>query len=208
MNNTNTATHNKPSVKANEINLSAIFACDPNGVIGNDGQLPWQNLPGDLACFKEITKDATLIMGRKTFDSLPGQLPGRPHWVLSKSVERTDPHRLESKPLVYFNDMDKLVYELVIAKLLEPNKKFFVIGGAELLGQMLPLISTIYLTRTVNEYIGDAVLPSFKENGDYTRLFKPTAQTDLVFNEDGSESHYYETLTTLNPESTMTPANN
>ena len=63
--------------------LGMIVACDRNGAIGKDGDLPWRQST-DLQHFKKITMGSNLIMGRKTWDSLPGMLPGRVHYVLSR----------------------------------------------------------------------------------------------------------------------------
>jgi len=63
--------------------LGMIVACDRNGAIGKDGDLPWRQST-DLQHFKEVTMGSNLIMGRKTWDSLPGILPGRTHYVLSR----------------------------------------------------------------------------------------------------------------------------
>ena len=63
--------------------LGMIVACDRNGAIGKDGDLPWRQST-DLQHFKKITMGSNLIMGRKTWDSLPGMLPGREHYVLSR----------------------------------------------------------------------------------------------------------------------------
>ena len=63
--------------------LFAIYARAANGVIGRDGTLPW-HIPADLKRFKALTQGKPMIMGRKTFDSLPGLLPGRRHIVLTR----------------------------------------------------------------------------------------------------------------------------
>ena len=63
--------------------LTMIFACDLQNAIGKDGDLPWRQST-DLQHFKKITMGSNLIMGRKTWDSLPGMLPGREHYVLSR----------------------------------------------------------------------------------------------------------------------------
>ena len=63
--------------------LGMIVACDRNGAIGKDGDLPWKQST-DLQHFKQVTMGSNLIMGRKTWDSLPGMLPGRAHYVLSR----------------------------------------------------------------------------------------------------------------------------
>ena len=62
--------------------LSMIFAADENGAIGKDGDLPWRQ-SSDLQYFKQLTLDKTIVMGRKTWESLPGKLPRRRHLVMS-----------------------------------------------------------------------------------------------------------------------------
>ena len=76
--------------------LGMIVACDRNGAIGKDGDLPWRQST-DLQHFKQITMGSNLIMGRKTWDSLPGKLPGREHFVLTRnnSFEETSTIRYE-----------------------------------------------------------------------------------------------------------------
>ena len=64
--------------------LKAIAAVSQNGVIGKQGDLPWR-IPGELKWFKKITMGHIIVMGRKTWDSLPGALPGRENWILSRS---------------------------------------------------------------------------------------------------------------------------
>src|SRR4030095_12202275 len=63
--------------------ITIVLARAINGVIGKDGQLPW-HIPGDLKRFKRLTMGSAMIMGRKTFDSLPGILPGRRHIVMTR----------------------------------------------------------------------------------------------------------------------------
>ena len=72
-----------PPVPHSPMRLSIIAAVSLNGVIGRDGRLPW-HLPADLRHFKSLTVGKTVIMGRKTFDSLPGLLEGRRHIVLTR----------------------------------------------------------------------------------------------------------------------------
>src|SRR6188768_88825 len=65
--------------------ITIVVARAINGTIGKDGTLPW-HLPGDLKHFKAVTMGSAMIMGRKTFDSLPGILPGRRHIVLTRDA--------------------------------------------------------------------------------------------------------------------------
>lgn len=64
--------------------LTLIFACDEENAIGKDGDLPWKQT-SDLQHFKRLTLNKTIVMGRKTWDSLPGKLPNRTHLVMSRS---------------------------------------------------------------------------------------------------------------------------
>src|SRR6186997_1688211 len=66
--------------------ITIVLARAINGVIGKDNGLPW-HIPGDLKRFKQLTMGSAMIMGRKTFDSLPGVLPGRRHIVLTRDPE-------------------------------------------------------------------------------------------------------------------------
>ncbi|MEY3906021.1 MAG: hypothetical protein RIR59_844, partial [Pseudomonadota bacterium] len=70
----------------NHPEIILILARADNGVIGLDGKLPW-HLPADLRRFKQLTMGAPMIMGRKTFDSLPGLLPDRRHIVLTRNAD-------------------------------------------------------------------------------------------------------------------------
>ena len=67
--------------------IKAIAAVSENGVIGKNGDLPWR-LPDDLKWFKKITMGHVIVMGRKTWESLPGPLPGRENWVLSRTLKQ------------------------------------------------------------------------------------------------------------------------
>ena len=108
--------------------LSMIFAADENGAIGRDGGLPWRQ-SSDLQYFKKLTLDKTIVMGRKTWESLPGRLPRRRHLVMSrntiKEVEQTS--------------IDEV---LELAK----NEEIFIIGGGEIYQLFLPYTDTVYRT--------------------------------------------------------------
>ena len=73
--------------------LKAIVAISENSVIGKNGDLPWR-ISEDLKWFKKITLGHTLLMGRKTWESLPGALPKRENWVLSSTIEPTSSIRI------------------------------------------------------------------------------------------------------------------
>ena len=112
-----------------------VVAYDKNRAIGRDGELPWAGkLPHDMARFKELTKGASVIMGRKTYESLPEQarpLPGRENIVLTLS--------------------QKAITGAVVARSLDEALKHasrtpIIIGGESIFAQALPLTDTIFAT--------------------------------------------------------------
>lgn len=105
--------------------LNLIYARSLNGVIGRDGELPDWRIPGDLKRFKELTQDSVVIMGRKTWDSLPASskpLPGRVNIIV------TSKHSVSVSPLVYFVHSMQEAYELA----LEFSLPMWVMGGVSL----------------------------------------------------------------------------
>jgi len=118
-----------------------ILARADNGVIGREGKLPWQ-LPADLRHFKALTQGSPMIMGRRTFDSLPGQLEGRRHIVLTR-----DPDWREEGAEVAAS------VEEAIRLANAPH--ISVIGGAEIYDLFLPLADRIELTEVHMDARGD-----------------------------------------------------
>lgn len=133
-------------------NVSIIVAMSPNHAIGCEGQLPW-HLPEDLARFKQLTMGHTIIMGRRTFESLPhGALPGRRNVVLSRTV-RT------------INGCE--VFETLEAalKTCAPKEETFVIGGESVYRQALPLTNKLYITLVAsNPAHADTFFPNFNKD--------------------------------------------
>ena len=132
--------------------LKAIVAISENSVIGKNGDLPWR-ISEDLKWFKRITLGHTLLMGRKTWESLPGALPKRENWVLSSTIQPSSTIRV----------FQKLQDALDAAK----DRTLFIIGGGELYRQTLPLCDELYVSE-VHRSIegGDAFFPSFKNDFD------------------------------------------
>ncbi|MBY6127263.1 dihydrofolate reductase [Qipengyuania aquimaris] len=127
------------------MSLFLIYARSANGAIGKDGALPW-HLPADLKRFKALTMDKPMIMGRKTFESLPGLLPGRRHIVLTRK-ERWDSSGAEVVRSV----------EEAIAKAGEGD--IAVIGGAAIFDVFMPLAERVELTEIHEEFDGDVFMP-------------------------------------------------
>ncbi|MEM7690021.1 MAG: dihydrofolate reductase [Pseudomonadota bacterium] len=124
-----------------------IYAVASNGVIGRENTLPWR-LPADLKRFKALTMGKPMIMGRKTFESLPGILPGRRHIVLTRR-----------------EDWDSAGAEVVhsVAEALEAAKtsetdEIAVVGGAAIYDVFRPLAHRIEVTEIHRDYVGDTFM--------------------------------------------------
>ena len=130
--------------------LHLIYARARNGVIGRDNTLPW-HLPEDLAHFKRLTLGCPVIMGRKTWDSLPPKfrpLPGRSNIVITRqpdwhNVGAIAAHGLEAA-----------------LSLCAQAEHVWVIGGAQIYAQALPLAATVEVTEIDADFAGDAYAPA------------------------------------------------
>ncbi len=131
--------------------FKAIVAVSQNGVIGKNGDLPWR-LAEDLKWFKKITMGHVVLMGRKTWDSLPFPLPGRKNWVISRSLEKKEGMQV-------FRSIEKAEENL------QPEEQIFVIGGGEIYAQTLSKCREIYVTEVLQSIEdGDAFFPSFEND--------------------------------------------
>jgi len=131
----------------NHPEIFMVLARAENGVIGADGALPW-HLPGDMRRFKALTQGKPMIMGRKTFDSLPGLLPGRRHIVLTR-----DPGWAE--------DGAEVAHDVDAAIALANAPHVAVIGGAEVFALFLARADRIELTEVHAAIPGDTIVPDF-----------------------------------------------
>ena len=131
--------------------LHLIFARAANGVIGANGTLPW-HLPEDMAHFKRTTLGCPVIMGRKTWDSLPAKfrpLPGRNNIVITR---QPDWHDTGAKPA---RDLPQAL------QLCAQDAHVWVIGGAQIYALALPLAHSAVVTEIEHNFEGDAFAPSF-----------------------------------------------
>ena len=126
--------------------LTIIAAASTNNVIGFDNKLIW-NIPKDLKRFKELTQGHSVIMGRKTFESLPSPLPNRRNIVVTRNKDYS-PEGIE----VLSSIEDALD---VCREDLQP----FIIGGGEIYSQTINLVDKIELTRVYKDFQGDAFFP-------------------------------------------------
>jgi len=130
----------------NQTEITLVLARADNGVIGRDNALPW-HIPADLAHFKAITSGKPMIMGRRTFESLPGLLPGRRHIVLTRD-------RAWSAPGA------EVAHDLAGALGLADDDDVSVIGGAEIFALFLDWADKIELTEVHADVEGDAIVPA------------------------------------------------
>ena len=133
--------------------VTLIVARALNGVIGRDGGLPWR-LPADLKRFKALTMGTVLVMGRKTFDSLPRLLPGRRHIVLTRDREWS----VEGVEVVHSPE------EALALAGAEPVS---VIGGAEVFALFADRIDRIELTEVLAEVDGDIIIGDPRSAGEW-----------------------------------------
>lgn len=125
--------------------VAIIYACTKDGIIGEAGPKPllWRK-PQDLKRFKELTMGCPLIMGRHTFDSLPGILPGRPHCVISRQPQELLWSKIPTEETKYYysDSLDSFIEHL------ESNgfSKVFIIGGVGPISEGHEIADTIYRT--------------------------------------------------------------
>lgn len=136
--------------------LSMIAAIGKNRELGKDNDLIW-NLPKDLRFFSDQTKGKTMVMGRKTFESLPKLLPGRHHIVITRTCPSL-PEEVE----IFSSVSDFMeAYQ-------NKEEEVYCIGGAQIYEQMLPLADTLVLTEIDHAFDADVYFPSF-DASLYTR---------------------------------------
>jgi dihydrofolate reductase len=136
--------------------ITIVLARAINGVIGKDGDLPW-HIPGDLKRFKALTMGSAMIMGRKTFDSLPGILPGRRHIVMT----RDSGWKVEGVEVAH--DMDAAIA-------LAGDTPISVIGGAAIFALFEPIADKIELTEVIETVDGDVSMPDLRSSEDWREI--------------------------------------
>ena len=127
--------------------ITLVAAIASNNVIGKENSLPW-NIPEDLKRFKQMTSGHTILMGRKTFDSIGRPLPNRQNIVMTKD------ENFEREGIKVINDFDEA---LEIIK--ESNEDVFVIGGSKIYELFEPVANSLAITRILKDFEGDAFFP-------------------------------------------------
>ena len=147
--------------------ISLIAALGKNRVIGNENSLIWK-IPNDMKRFKAITTGKTVMMGRKTFESIGRALPNRTNIIITRDKN----YRADGCIVVH--SVDEAL------KATSGSEEIMVIGGAQIYGQFLPIADKLYLTLIDAEFEGDAYFP------DYTKY-----KWKEVFREEHDEKYNY-----------------
>ena len=138
-----------------------MIVCKNNfDYIGKDNKMLY-HIPKDLAFFKRKTINHVIIMGRKTFESLPGMLPNREHWVITR-----DPSFNKARS---FNSIDDVL------EAIDPNVDYYIIGGGEIYKQFIPYVDCLYVTEVDDFKVGDVRFPSI----DLTKWSLSVSRIDI-----------------------------
>jgi dihydrofolate reductase len=132
-----------------------IAASSVNRVIGKNNQIPWR-LSDDLKRFKQLTLNSTVIMGRKTYESIGGPLKDRHNVVISRNKEFT------ARGCTVVTSLEDALIEAA-NRMETDDEQIFVIGGADLYRQALPLADLLYMTLVLEHFEGDAFFPDVNQ---------------------------------------------
>ena len=133
--------------------LSFVVAIAKNNVIGRNNHLPW-HLPADVRFFKNVTLSGskTMIMGRRTFESLPKVLPGRKHFILTTNKNYQAP---ADDNVSVFHSVEEIL------QVIDPKQEYFIIGGSKIFELFFPYVDRLYITEIHEDFEGDTVFPPF-----------------------------------------------
>ena len=136
--------------------ITLVVARATNGVIGRNGTLPWR-IPADLKRFKTLTMGSAMIMGRRTFESLPRVLPGRRHIVLTRDK-------------TWSANGAEIAHSIEEALALAGDEPVSVIGGAEIFELFLPYADRFELTEVLGDIEGDTAMADPRSGDDWREL--------------------------------------
>lgn len=144
--------------------ISAIVAMSENRVIGKNNQLPW-HLPADLKHFKNITLGNSILMGRKTYESIGRPLPNRTNLILTRNTHYT------AKECVIVRSLEDAIKEAA-----ERQQLLFIIGGAELFNAYLARATQLHLTLIHHTFEGDTFFPML--SSEWHEISRETHRAD------------------------------
>jgi dihydrofolate reductase len=131
--------------------ISFLLAMDQNRTIGKNNDLPWR-LPADLAYFRKVTMGHTIVMGRKTYESIGRPLPGRENVVVTKNTD----FQAEGCFVVHSVEEAKQHFQ--------KDDEVFVIGGAQLFEKFFPYADRLYITLIEEQFEGDTYFQNIDKN--------------------------------------------
>nr|AIA14597.1 Dihydrofolate reductase [uncultured bacterium] len=145
-----------------DLRVSALVAMDENRIIGSNNQLPW-HIPEDLKRFKELTTGHTVVMGRKTYESIPGKvrpLPNRKNVVVSRTPESLDvPAGVDA-----ISSVKEWLDSCREGTVVLPSPEIWIIGGAQIYEETKSLWDELYLTVVHSTHQGDVYFPRFEDS--------------------------------------------
>lgn len=144
--------------------ITLVVARATNGVIGRDGGLPWR-ISADLKHFKAKTMGSVMIMGRRTFESLPGLLPGRRHVVLTRDRQ-------------WSADGAEIAHSVEEALQMAHGDPVSIIGGAEIFELFLPVADRLELTEVVGDVHGDTIMADPRSVGEWREVAREDHHAD------------------------------
>ena len=147
------------------MDINIIAAIGKNNELGKNNDLIWK-LKGDMKFFRDTTMGHTVVMGRKTFESLPKMLPGRKHVVISTN-------EIKNNEIELYKSIKEF-----LTKYKEYDGDVFVIGGATIYEQFIDIASKIYLTQIDDSKEADVYFPLFNKN--------EWEQEELGYNQENS----------------------
>jgi dihydrofolate reductase len=156
--------------------ISLICATSQNGVIGLNNRLPW-HLPADLAHFKKLTMGHHILMGRRTYQSIGRPLPGRTNVVITRQKD------FQAEGCLMAHSVEQAI------ALCHKDDEIFVIGGAEIYQQTLPVADKIYLTIIHQDFEGDTFLFEIDKT-----VWQETSREDFAPDEKNKYRYSFITL--------------
>lgn len=147
--------------------ISIIVAVSNNNVIGSDNKLLW-HIPNDLKRFKEITSGNIIVMGRKTFESLPGVLPNRKHIVITRDKN----YSVDNSSVEVIHNINYIINSFKNSPV-----EVFIIGGGDIYKQFINSVDKIYLTKVFKDFEGDTTFPEINLK-DWNVTFESEVFTD------------------------------
>ena len=131
------------------MSITMIWAMDEQRLIGKDNGMPW-HLPNDMKFFRENTKGKTVVMGRKTYDSLNGALPKRRNLVLTRNP-------------AWRTDDAEVISDITSVLELAQDEEVMIIGGAQIYNLFMPYADKLLVTRIAQTFEGDEHFPEYDE---------------------------------------------